>query len=159
MATILKFRETGAEVRSMLSGLLDRDIALGEAEPREGLGGAVGVFYLGDEIRALCQCDIGLANYIAAALSVMPAETAQDFAREGELVGMLRENFCEVLNISAQLFYDSYEDIIEFRELFHAEQEQLPEPVEAFRARATQEVYFAISVPGYGKGEMSLYAI
>jgi len=64
-----------------------------------------GTFHGGDRaVVAMCAGDLAFAAFTGAALSLIPAESAQERIRTGVLDEMMQENFAEVLNVLSRIF-------------------------------------------------------
>ncbi len=64
-----------------------------------------GTFHGGDrKVVAMCAADLAFAAFTGAALSLIPAESAQERIRTGVLDEMMQENFAEVLNVLSRIF-------------------------------------------------------
>lgn len=119
---------------------------------------AAGNYYGGDGATlAWMAADLPLAAHMGAALSLVPADAAQDCVKAGALDGTLRENFAEVLNVSACLFTRS-----------DAGRMALQQPafgdiaVTALLPPATVRAYralFKVDIDGYGAGLMGLWGV
>jgi hypothetical protein len=102
----------------------------------------------------VCMCDMKLAAYLAASLSLVPAGAAHDAIRSRSLPADLLENFREVLNICSQLFL--YEDAprVSFQSLvvFPA---NIQDVVREIIFHPDGRLDLDVTIPSYGTGKMA----
>jgi len=144
------------EVRDLLEGLLGKDTDFADGARITKPGGLVGV-YVDDALtmRALVAYDIPLAAYIGSAIGLLPAGGAQDAVEDNELYPVMRDNAAEVLNVMAALFNVGQAPHLRLYG-HYAPGEALPGDVEYKLGALGMRADWAVTVKGYGKGEMSI---
>lgn len=145
---------TPAFVRSLLAGLLGRDVEVHARTEDLDLPGAVSTFVDAErEVRAMCAADLPFAAFSAAALTVTPPAMAKEAIAAGKLPPRLVEDLREIFNVLSRPFNVPGQPHVVLSEVLFdivadAALEDAPKPVE----RLTLDV----KVAGYGEGILSL---
>ncbi len=95
--------DEGPSVASVLEGLLRRPVTVVPADPPRLEVARALARYVGRDGRpaAVCVAEISFAASAGAALSMLPADTAAEWAQAGALTAALAQNFHEVANVLA----------------------------------------------------------
>ncbi|MCH8333286.1 response regulator [Candidatus Sumerlaeota bacterium] len=147
-------------VGEFLSGMLGLSIDIEEGKPLD-LGAkspAIVAVYASDEgtLATLCVCDIALAGFVGAALSLIPAQVAKESIKARKLSEDLMENVQEVLNVGSSLFNTDDAPHVKMKTIHHPPGEPLPEDVAASISNPSRRLDLDITVPDYGPGKMAL---
>lgn len=103
-----------------------------------------------DRLVALCACDTSFVAYAGAALSMIPADAANEMIQDNDLSDMVTANFYEVMNICSKLMMsDSSAHLRLGKTLAPAES------AEAVGSLQGKTKGFTLDIPGYGKGVMT----
>jgi hypothetical protein len=110
--------------------------------------------YVGDadSIVALCACEDRFVAYSGAALTMIPANVADEMVEQKDLSAVILENFHEVMNICSRLLMDDNSPHLRL------EKTLLPGEADAAMSKVTQEsraVNLKVAIPEYGHGHMS----
>ncbi|MDO9380438.1 MAG: response regulator [Nocardioidaceae bacterium] len=149
-------------VRTLLEGLLGRDVALSDGVPvAPGPDpGARVALYVDDTNRpsATAAGDLAFCAYVAAALGLVPAGGARDVVRDGGLTPFLDEVLPEVLNVLGSLF--NVPDAPHVR-LVQVYDDPSSVPPEVLRALGTPGLRsdHTVDVAGYGSGRLTLAVV
>ena len=105
-----------------------------------------------DQLVALCACDKPFVAYSGAALSMIPADVANEMINGGEVSEAMVGNFYEVMNICSKLMMRDGSA--------HLRLHQTLEPGQAADAIATlngkaEAKTFGIDIPRYGSGKLT----
>jgi hypothetical protein len=150
------------DVRSVLNGLLGRDITVKSATPESIAIDAkyvVGMYQREDaKIGGLVVADLSIAAYAGAALALIPVGMAKESISDGAIDEMLLENFQEVLNVGAQWFTGKASPRVALSETFPAGA-KLPDDVRLVMAAPNERVDVEADVAGYGSGRIRLLAM
>jgi hypothetical protein len=149
---------SSAEVRTLLNGLFDRAVTVGqELQPvLPGRDVQVVAAYADDtgEVRAVAFCDLVLGNVLGAALALVPAPRVAEALEAGVVPQELADNTREVLNVAASMFNHGT------AHLKLTDTWVVPEPVGeqavAFLRLPAQRSDLRVEVPGYGAGVLAL---
>ncbi len=145
---------------ALLASLLMPDVEVTETPaPIKADTVAVSAVYTNEDgvVGALCLCDAAAANYIGAALSLIPFGVAGDNAKSGVVDGVIRENLHEVLNICVNLFSVGSLPRLVFRDMVGPGQDT-PEDIQSALSSFSSRIDFQLDVSRYGTGRMSLLA-
>lgn len=145
------------ETAKLLSSTLRRDVKIVVAKPVPPGDLLVAGHYL-DGQKALvagCFADKAFINYAGAALSLIPADAAEDNLKQDGLDEIVQENFAEVLNIFSRLF-----DLANKGRIVLSATEFAPTPrsaaAESMLVKPAQRADFDVTIDGYGKGRLTL---
>lgn len=147
------------QVAAVLGGLLGRAVQVeaSEGPPRRELA-RVAARYVGPDGQdeAMCVAEVGLAAAAGAALSMLPATAAGEWADSGVLPEAITENFAEVANVLASVVSTSARRRVLAGVSVHADFEALPN--DDRMAAAAEPHNLDVRVDGYGAGRMLLAA-
>jgi hypothetical protein len=107
-------------------------------------------------IRRLLSCDLAFANSAGAALSAIPAPTANNATKSGKLADNVVENLSEVMNIAVNLLIESFGGRLELASVKRSH-EFTPEIIAALKS--DQRAKLDISIPRYETGRLDLIAV
>ena len=107
-------------IKKTLDPLFGRDIDLKDSQPLENGDNVVVASYVNGEGNTVgaVMMDLSCACYTAAALSMMPADIAEENIKDGTIEDTLRDNLFEVFNnfVFSSLFFvfgnDLYSSIV-----------------------------------------------
>ncbi len=146
-------------VADLLLSLLDMNVAVTDGDPvkiEPQTPSAVCTFVLDDGRPKACWIsEFSLVVNIGAALAVIPPEVALEHIRKTELPDNIRENFQEVLNVSASLFNKPDSQHLSLGALTITP-DTVPDAVQSMIASASGRSDMKIAIPGYGDGMMTL---
>lgn len=157
VAAMMLSLPTAAQVERSLGLLLRRAVeaSMQPAATRCRFA-AAGSYHGGDRAPlAWLAADLPLAAHLAAALSLVPADAADDRVRAGALDDTLRENFAEVLNVGARLIVRDDAGRLTLLQTAFGEPAvaALLPPATARLRRAV----FKVEVDGYAEGLLGLW--
>ncbi|MGH9102557.1 MAG: response regulator [Acidimicrobiales bacterium] len=143
-------------VVTVLEALLRRSVTVGEAPPpRRELPRAFARYVNHDGRDAgYCIAELSLAASAGAALSLVPAATAAEWARSGALPATIQQNFHEVANVLAKAVRGDRERCILAGVTVVADYED-PEEAESIPPGAAA-VNLQVQIDGYPSGRMAL---
>ena len=147
--------ETVGETFQMLLG---RDVGVSDAKPSSDGKQVVASFVHADgSAAAACTCEVALAAATGCALSMIPAGTAKDAAKEGALSGSMKSNFYEVMNIFSRLLMNDHSPHLKLAGLFDSIADS-PADIADLIANAPERRGYKVSVGGgYGEGVVSVF--
>ncbi len=140
-------------VASLLSSLLGADTKVSAGEKVDFETGYVANYICPeDQTVAVCVADAGFAANSGASMMLVPAGTAKEAAEKNDLTNVMLEAFYEVCNILSRALMDSKSS--------HLRLSTLSKPGDdigfvSALDEGSKEVSFAVSVPGYGEGNMT----
>lgn len=141
------------DISSLLAMIFGDGLGVKGTEP-PNLGGQHAATFIDDtdKLVALCVCDKQFVAYSGAALSMIPADVANEMIKGGAISEAMIGNFNEVMNICSKLLMSETSE--------HLRLEKILEPGTADNALATlqgsaQLKSFAINIPRYGTGVLS----
>jgi len=108
------------------------------------------------QIRAGCICDIRLANFLGAALAMIPIKQAQNAADSGVLPENSGENLREVLNIASRLFIKIDSPCLNLRDFYTPGDKAAPGLHEMMKSMSNI-LPLEVTVDKYGSGKMSFF--
>lgn len=156
-ATASGGRERHDEVAGVLSGLLRKQVSVAPAArgpERQAARWTSDYVDPSGSTVAMCIFETPLASSLSAALTMLSPAVATEWASSGALPDVLSENFHEVTNVLAKVVHGAGERCILAEIGGYAPGEQLPE-IEQIKAAKSNE-HFAVSVPGYSDGLLTL---
>jgi hypothetical protein len=150
----------GAEaVQKLFAGLLGRRVAVRASQPLrlKSRDPKTVAEYVTDQgcVKALCVCDMDLACYSGAALSMIPSGVALQGIRRHELEENLSDNFREIMNVLASLLNVAGSPHLLFHSLSLPRQE-VSEEVKALLSEPPTRIDLEIEIEGYGSGRATL---
>jgi hypothetical protein len=150
------------DVRAVLNGLLGRDITASRVPPESiplDAKYVVGLYEREDgKIGGVVVCDLELAAYSGAALSLLPMAIAKESIADGTIEDSLLENFQEVLNVGVQWFTAKGNPRVRLAEVFPPGA-KLPDDIRLVMAAPNDRLDVTAEVAGYGGGRIRLLAM
>ncbi len=145
-------------VKRTLDPLFGKEVSVKDAEPVEKNDSTIVGSYIdgAGNTTGVIVMDISCACYSAAALSMMPADIAEESIRAGKLEGGLRDNMYEVLNVGVSFFSDGSTPDMRLKEMYVGTGE-LPDEVQNVFDKAYSDLHVEMDIPGYGSGLSSMY--
>lgn len=104
---------------------------------------------------AACTCDINFGAYSGAALTMMPAATAQDMAKEGDISKPMKDNVYEVMNIISRYLMSENTPHLKLSKSY--DEADMPDALKTMVENKAAQVDYSISIPNYGSGNISIY--
>ena len=150
---------TPKEVADHFGSLIDKSVGLRKIDAIDLNDGPFAFAIYDDDqgnIGALCACDIRLASYLGAALSLIPVAQAEESIQSGVIAEMLMENFHEVLNVGAGLFNSPETPRLKLREVV-VPPDFPPAEAVMWANEADERSDIQIDVPSYGIGTITLF--
>lgn len=147
-------------IKKTLDPLFGKDIGLKDSEPLEANDKVVVGSYVDGEGNTVGTVimDYSCACYTAAALSMMPADIAEESIKSGDIEESLRDNLYEVLNIGVSFFSDGTTPDMRIKEMLVSPSE-IPGDIENVLKNAYTDLHVEMDIPGYGCGSSSLYLV
>lgn len=99
------------------------------------------------DVRRVLACDLGLANSLGAAFSMIPAGVAAESTKSGSVPENIRVNLYEVLNVCVNLFSEQSKERLTLGELKVC-------PAGTPAPTLIQSVRYSVQVPRYSGGSM-----
>ena len=119
-----------------------------------------GTFHGGDRaVVAMCAADLALAAFTGAALSLIPAESAQERIRTGVLDEMLEENFAEVLNVLARIYMVPESTRMTLLETIFPPRALPATPEPGNSSVMVLRADYRIDIDSYGTGHLALWGV
>jgi hypothetical protein len=112
--------------------------------------------YMGEDNRllSLTGADIALANWLGAALAMIPKEVAQKSVDEQSISDEVKENTQEIFNINTSVLNAPKIPHHRFSKLYDCFANEQPEEAKALTADPAARIDFIVEVPGYGTGRL-----
>jgi hypothetical protein len=144
-------------VRSVIEGLIGRDVDLSDGLPVPPKTTNVVAAYVSDKLalQAVCVIDIEAAARLGGALALVPRGGVDDAIGERDLPQTLRDNCYEVLNVMASVFNVPGAPHVRLYEMYGPNQ-GVPGDVAAIAGLAGTRMDISLKVSGYGDGLMSI---
>ncbi|MGC8462074.1 MAG: response regulator transcription factor [Acidimicrobiales bacterium] len=152
-----KARDQADEVADVLEGLLHKKVNVAAADgPARRELARVAARYVDAAGRdaAMCVVEVPLAAAVGAALSMMPAASAEEWGRSGVLPEVVAQNFYEVANVLAKVIASTDGRCVLAELTVHADFERLPHDGEI--ESSPRQVHVDVDVDGYGSGRLTL---
>ncbi len=111
-----------------------------------------------DEILSIAVLDIAAANWLGAALPMIPKATVAEDVKNKKMSEEVQENVQEIFNISASAFNTPEGPHHRFRKLYLPLSEDLPDDVQELIDQPASRADFEVDVPGYGSGRICFIA-
>lgn len=147
-------------VNSVFGGLFSRGVAartLPKPQPTEGTTWAVAM-YVDPQGKpaALTLFDFSLACYAGAALSIVPASTANECIQARQMEELLQDNLSEVLNIGSAVFNTPEGRHVRLKSMVlvddPAKAADIPDDFKAVLAKPGERLDVNLTINGYGAG-------
>ncbi len=137
-------------VRQLLVPLYGDELRVEKADVNGTSGDHVATYIDdGDELVAVCSCDAGFVGFAGAALTMMPADVAQEMVSATDFSDIVLGNFHEVMNICSRLLMNNESPHLRLDETL------APAAAEAALSRLGEAggvAGFNVEIPGYGRG-------
>lgn len=104
---------------------------------------------------AACTCDIDFGAYSGAALTMMPAATAQDMAKEGDISQPMKDNVYEVMNIFSRYLMNENTPHLKLHKSY--DESDAPTALKTMLENTADQINYSISIPNYGAGNISIF--
>jgi hypothetical protein len=144
-------------VRTLIEGLVGRDVDVRDAEPIEGKPSNLVAAYVTDnlQVAAAIVVDIECAARLGGALGMLPRGGVDDAIKEIEVSGLLRDNTYEVLNVLAAVFNVSEAPHVRLYDLY-GPMGGVPGDVLALTQLIGSRMDLTLTIAGYGEGHLSI---
>ncbi|MDJ0762335.1 MAG: hypothetical protein QNJ97_05045 [Myxococcota bacterium] len=143
-------------ISELLTNLVDSEVSVQEDSAPLSIEdiAVLGDFLDSDQkIVAMCGLDCDLANWLGAALAMVPKAVAQKDALAKTVSAETVSNLKEIFNISTSVF-ERQDPPPSFGTLFLLLQDEVPYAHRALLENVGERVNFIIDVPGYGSGRL-----
>ncbi len=134
----------------LLAMIFGNEISVAKGEATEISDSHVATFIDDDDkLVAICACDKQFVAYSGAALSMIPANVANEMIGSNDIPESILSNFYEVMNICSKLMMDD--------DSLHLRLDKIAAPGEASAeigsmADCDQTLSFTLNIPQYGQG-------
>jgi hypothetical protein len=147
-------------VKKTLDPLFGKEIGLKDCKPLDTNNKVVIGSYSDGEGKTtgVIVMDYSCACYTAAALSMMPADIAEENIKSGEIEDSLRDNLYEVLNIGVSFFSDGTTPDMRIKEMLVGPTD-IPSDIQEVFKNAYTNLHVEMDIPGYGTGASSMYLV
>lgn len=144
-------------VRSLLEGLVGRDIDISDAQPLPPKASNIVAVYVTDKLAtsALAVVNIEAGARLGGALAMLPKGGIEDAIDNKELHAALRDNCYEVLNVLSAVFNVPDAPHVRLYEML-GPGEPVPPDVAALSAALGNRMDIGLNISGYGTGQLSL---
>lgn len=105
-----------------------------------------------DNLVAICACDKEFVAYSGAALSMIPADVANEMIGGGKLSDAVEANFYEVMNICSKLMMSDRSSHLRLKEV--SQPGASNDAVAALESNG-KKLGFGVDIPRYGKGALN----
>ena len=117
---------------------------------------AVAAYKSAEGTVAVCRCDLPMAVFAGAGLSMIPSSRAEECVRTKDVDGTLLENLQEVMNVASRFFNRSGGAHLKLDAVRVVPTTPLPADVQAILTHAGHRLDLEIGIQDYGKGRMTL---
>ena len=140
-------------VSKLLSMIFGVELDVSKCEPPELSSQHVASFVNDDDqLVALCACDKEFVAYSGAALSMIPADVANEMISGNAVTEAMVDNFNEVMNICSNLMMSDSSAHLRLDKTLSPEQSA--EAIAALQ-ESGQVTGFGVDIPRYGKGTLT----
>ena len=148
---------TRQAVRSLIEGLVGRDVDLKDGAPVPARSTNVVAVYVTDKlaVSAIAVVDLEGAARFGGALAMLPRGGVEDAIDERDLTGMLKENCYEVLNVLSALFNVPGAPHVRLYEMY-GPNASLPTDVATLAATQGSRMDLSLGIAGYGDAALSI---
>ncbi|MFK8047054.1 MAG: hypothetical protein AB8B81_01345 [Halioglobus sp.] len=145
-------------IRQMFAMMFGDDVEINPGSPAEGDRRMIAT-YVNDEDEPVCACvsDYNCAAFVGSALTKIPLGGAEDAAESGDFSDMMMGNFREMMNICSRFFMDNDSPHLRL-DAIYSTADAAPEEIRALADAGQWREDFAVSIPSYGTGMLSLVA-
>jgi hypothetical protein len=144
-------------VRTLLEGLIGRDVAIRDSQPVPPKASNVVAVYVTDKlaVSALAVANIEAAARLGGALAMLPRGGVEDAIAAKELYPALRDNCSEVLHVLAGVFNVSNAPHVRLYEMV-GPNGAVASDIAALSAAVGNRMDVSLDVAGYGPGLLSV---
>ena len=145
------------EVEELLANLLGRDVSVAEGKapkPGDAFCGVAGYRRDDGSLAAVVVCDVAFAAHAGCCLALVPAGTAEEMAKSGELSSGAEENAREVFNVLATGIARSDGPPLRLAEMSFGSDAPADEIAKLLGSSAGE---IAVDIDGYGQGQIAVY--
>lgn len=146
-------------VANLFSDLIGKPVEINEVTPGDAPSpAAVAVYSLDNgRVAAICVADIGLANYLGAALAMIPSDVAQENTRGGSVPEQIFENYSEVLNVASAWFRVPLKPRVTLTTSMMTSEGTLPDATLQALGLPGLKTEVAVTIAGYGAGRLIFF--
>ena len=144
-------------VRSLLEGLIGRDVDLSDSEPVPPKVTNLVAIYVTDKlaVSALVVINIEAGARLAGALGMLPRAGVDDAIAERGLSGTLKDNCHEILNVLSGVFNVPNAPHVRLYEVY-GPNGSTPADIASLAAAVGNRMDVAVKIGGYGQGILSI---
>ncbi len=144
-------------VRSLLEGMIGRDVEVRDAPPLPPKASNLVAVYVTDRLAtsALAVVSIEAGARLGGALAMLPRGGVNEAIEAKELSPALRDNCYEVLNVLSSLFNVPNAPHVRLYEMF-GPSSSVPQDVAALSAAVGNRMDIITDIHGYGSGQLAL---
>jgi hypothetical protein len=146
-------------VRSLVEGLVGRDVDLKDVDPISPKPTNVVAAYVTDKLQVsvVAVADLEAAARLGGALGMLPKGGVDDAIQEKDLSGLLRDNAYEVLNVLSAVFNVENAPHVRLYQMY-GPNGSVPSDVLALSQVIGSRMDLELNVAGYGPGRLSFIA-
>jgi hypothetical protein len=144
-------------VRSLIEGLVGRDVELKDTDPVSNATTNLVAAYVTDQmaVSAVAVLDLAGAARLGGALGLLPKGGVDDAIAEKSLSGLMRDNAYEVMNVLAAVFNVEGAPHVRLFELYGPDG-SVPGDVLALSQVLGSRLDVVLSLAGYGDARLSI---
>jgi len=144
-------------VRTLVEGLVGRDVELKDSEPIVGRPTNVVAAYVTDKLQVaiVIVADIECAARLGGSLGMLPRGGVDDAIKELDLSGLLRDNTFEVLNVLSAAFNVENAPHVRLYDMY-GPCGDVPSDVLALSQVVGSRMDLELNIAGYGPGRLSI---
>ena len=144
-------------VRSLLEGLVGRDIEISDGDPVASKATNVIGVYVTDKlaVSALAVVNLEAAARLGGSLGMLPKAGVDDAIAERDLFGALKDNCYEIINVLSAVFNVPEAPHVRLYEMY-GPNGVVPGDVAALAASLGNRMDVRLRISGYGDGLLSL---
>jgi len=144
-------------VRTLIEGLVGRDVEIKDAEPVPPKATNVVAVYVTDKlaVSALAVVNLECAARLGGALAMLPKPGVDDAITERDLFPTLKDNCYEVLNVLSAVFNVGDAPHVRLYEMY-GPSGVIPADISALSAAVGNRMDVQLKIAGYGEGLLSL---
>lgn len=144
-------------VRSLIEGLVGRDVTLVDGDPMSGKATNVLAVYVTDQlaVSAVVVVNVEAAARLGGALGMLPKPGVDDAVAAGQLTELMRDNCYEVLNVLAAVFNVEGAPHVRLYQMYGPDG-TVPPDVLALSNTVGSRMDINLTIAGYGEGQMAV---
>ena len=149
------------EVSELFTGIIGQKVTVSPAPGplTEDDRGLVGEYLVNkNEVAVACATDVGLANWLGAAMAMIPFPEAQKDVDSGVINEEMKENVEEMLKFASSLFNREGAPRHKMNAVYVIGTDELPETLREVVDSPSARADFEVEVPGYGSGILCFLA-